>query len=149
MIIDNLKNAKLYYSLGERMEKAFKYLQENDFSKLEPGKYEIDGTDIFALVQHYESRLVEAVKWEAHRKYIDIQYLVDGIESMGYAYIEDMKVTQEYNEEKDCLFTNGKGSFLTLKSGMFAVFAPDDVHSPCIAVNEPQPIKKIVVKVLV
>lgn len=149
MIADNLKNAKLYYGLGERMEKAFKYLQENDFSKMEPGKYMIDGSNVFAMVQQYESKPVEAGKWEAHRKYTDIQYLVSGAEKMGYAYIEDMKLIENYNEVKDIVFTEGKGSFLTMKTGMFAVFAPDDVHMPGIAVEKPQPVKKVVVKVLV
>lgn len=149
MIIDNLKNAKLYYNLGERIEKALKYLQENDFSKLEPGKYMVDGNNVFALVLEYESNAMDTGKWESHRKYIDIQYLVDGIESIGYAFNEDMKVIQEYNEEKDFLFLEGNGSFFTLKSGMFAIFAPDDTHMGGIAIDKPQPIKKVVVKVLV
>lgn len=149
MIIDNLKNAKLYYNLGERIEKAFKYLQENDFSKLEPGNYMVDGNNVFALVLEYESNAMDTGKWESHRKYIDIQYLVEGIESIGYAFNEDMKVIQEYNEEKDFLFLEGKGSFFTLKSGMFAIFAPDDTHMGGIAIDKSQPIKKVVVKVLV
>ena len=149
MIADNLKNAKLYYGLGERMEKALRYLQENDFSELEPGKYVVDGIKVFAVVQKYESKPMEIGKWEAHRKYIDIQYMVNGSENMGYAYIEDMKDIENYNEEKDIAFTEGKGSFLAMKSGMFAVFAPDDIHMPGIAIDKPQSIKKVVVKVLV
>jgi len=149
MITDNLKNAKLYYGLGERMEKALKYLQENDFSKFEPGKYVVDGINVFALVQKYESKPMEIGKWEAHRKYIDIQYLVDGTERIGYAYIEDMKPIQNYNEGKDIAFTEGNGSFLEMKGGMFAIFAPDDIHMPGIEIDKPQAIRKVVVKVLV
>lgn len=149
MVVDHLKNSNLYYGLGKEMEKALKYLQQTDFSKLGPGKYEIDGKNVFALVQQYQSKPIEEGKWESHRKYIDIQFISEGIENIGYAFLDDMKVAQEYDEEKDFMLTEGKGSFLTLKSGAFAIFAPDDVHMPGIAVDKPQPIKKVVVKVLV
>ena len=100
MILDYLKNAKLYYGVSEGLEKGFKFLQENDFSKMEPGRYEIDGSNVYAMVQQYDTKLIENCRWEAHRKYIDIQYIVSGKEKMGYSNIKNMKEI-EYKEEKD------------------------------------------------
>lgn len=147
MIVDSLKNARLYYNLSDRLAKGLKYLQETDFSKMEPGRYEIDGANVYAMVQQYDSIPIENCRWEAHRRYIDIQYIVDGIEKMGYANIKNMKEV-EYQEAKDFVLMQGNGDFVTVEAGMFAVFMPEDVHAPCIAVDTPKPVKKVVVKVL-
>jgi len=149
MILDYLKNAKLYYGVSEGLEKGFKFLQENDFSKMEPGRYEIDGSNVYAMVQQYDTKLIENCRWEAHRKYIDIQYIVSGKEKMGYSNIKNMKEI-EYKEEKDFVHMDGNGDFVTVEAGEFAVFFPEDVHAPCVSINDdPKPVKKVVVKVRV
>ncbi len=148
MIIDTLKNASLYYPFAPRIAAGLKYLEKTDFSRLEPGKYEIDGTKLFALVQRYESKPRENGKWEAHRKYIDIQYIAQGIEGMGYANIDGLTVTQPYSDKDDCLLFEGKGDILTAAAGTFILFAPQDAHMPGLALTTPQPVTKVVVKVL-
>ncbi|HOJ79932.1 MAG TPA: YhcH/YjgK/YiaL family protein [Clostridiales bacterium] len=147
MIVDKLKNADLYYCLGEKMKKAFIYLQENDLSRLDEGRHSIDGEDLYILVMRYDSKPVDQGKWEAHRKYIDIQYIVDGKEKMGYANIEEMKIVQEYDESNDILFADGKGSFIDTDKGTFVVFTPNDAHMPGVMDNIPQKVSKVVVKV--
>lgn len=147
MVADNLKNAALYNGMGERIKKALNYLQGTDFSKMEPGRYEIDGSDIYALVQKYDTKPAAEGKWEAHRKYADIQYVVEGVEQMGYAFIESLEVSQEYDPEKDALLLRGSGSMVICNRGTFAIFGPEDAHMPCIAVDKPTPVKKVVVKV--
>lgn len=147
MILDNIKNASLYYNLSERIQLGLKYLQETDLSKLEPGKYEIDGTNVYAAVSSYESRTMDKLKWEAHKNYIDIQYIVDGSEKMGYSHISEMHSPTEYNETKDVLFYQGNGDFVTVRANNFAIFFPEDVHAPNMAVDTPSPVKKVVVKV--
>jgi len=149
MVIDSIRNAPLYYGLGDRIVSALKFLQESDFSAMEPGKYEIDGSNVYALVQKYESKPREAGKWEAHRKYIDVQYVSEGTEQMGYACIDAMKVTKEYDGEGDYLLLEGEGSMLVCRAGTFAIFSPEDAHMPGIALDKPQEIKKVVVKVRV
>ena len=148
MIIDSLSNAKQYYGISERVEKAFKYLQGEDLAKLEIGKYEIDGKNIFATVYEYKPKNIEQGKWEAHKKYLDIQFVICGKEKMGYASINEMKISSEYNEEKDILFLEGEGDYLSVNEGTFALFAPDDAHMPGIEAGKGQNVKKIVVKVL-
>ncbi|WP_405455139.1 YhcH/YjgK/YiaL family protein [Paenibacillus sp. HJGM_3] len=149
MVIDSLKHASQYYGLHPRLAVGLRFLQEQALNGLEPGKYEIEGSDIYYLVQHYESKPLEAGKWEAHRKYYDIQYVVEGTERFGYAPLDSVRVTKEYEEESDYALFEGEGSFCLLPAGSFAIVAPQDAHMPGIAVQEPAPVKKIVVKVLI
>ncbi|MDD5686755.1 MAG: YhcH/YjgK/YiaL family protein [Elusimicrobia bacterium] len=147
MIIDNIKNASLYYNLNARLKSAFSFLTRKDLSVMEPGKYEIEGTDIFAIVQSYQTKQKDKGFWESHRKYIDIQYMISGIESIGYADISCMKTLKEYSEKDDLLVLEGNGDFLTLNQDHFAILMPQDAHMPAIVHDTPQPVKKVVVKV--
>jgi YhcH/YjgK/YiaL family protein len=159
MIIDRLQNvlSGLYPTLfsaadksglAQRLASGFEYLQSTDLASLEPGRVEIDGDQVFALVQEYTSKPMEQGRWEAHRKFIDIQYIVSGEENIGYANVADLTLG-EYNEEKDRYIPQGEGSFVRLSAGMFGVYMPEDAHMPNMAVDQPQPVKKVVVKVAV
>lgn len=149
MIIDKLSNSNLYSGLGERINKAFTYLKETDFSKMELGKYEIEGDNIFALVNEYSTKDQSEGKLEAHKRYIDVQFVAKGSELMGYAPLENQKVIDEYIEQNDITFFSGDKSFMQVNEGMFAIFFPTDVHLPGIKVDEPAYVKKVVVKVKV
>jgi len=146
MIVDDLKNSSIYTKLHSKFSDAFDYLKENNFKKIEPGKYEIDGDNLYARVIDMKTKLKEEGSWESHKKYIDIHYLAEGIENFGYANIEQMNYC-EYIEEKDTVTLIGKGDFFVMKEGSFAICYPHDVHMPEIAVYEPMRIKKIVIKV--
>lgn len=149
MIIDKLSNSHLYSGLGERIDKVFAYLKETDFSIIELGKYEIDGENIFALVNEYNTKDETEGKLEAHKKYIDVQFVAKGSELMGYAPLEIQKVIDDYNEQNDITFFSGDKSFIQVDEGMFAIFFPTDVHLPGIKVNKKSYVKKIVIKVKV
>ena len=150
---DNIKNANLYYNISKNIEIGLKYLETTDFSDLESGKYEIKGNEIYALVQDYESKPIEEGKFEAHRKYTDIQYIVKGEEQMGVADLNDFNEATTYSEEKDIIFLSPKcdckSEFVRVKSGEFAIFEPQDAHMPSIAIYSPEYVKKVVVKVKV
>ena len=148
MIIDQLNNAAFYFGISERLETAFRFLEETDPSTLQPGRIEVQGNDVYAMVQHYESRPLEKGKWEAHQRYIDIQYLFEGVERMGYANIEQVTLG-DYDEVKDFQALQAQGEFFTVRPGMFVIFAPQDAHMPNIAAGEPRANKKIVMKVRV
>jgi YhcH/YjgK/YiaL family protein len=148
MIFDTINNKQQYAGLSPRMKAAFDYLATTDFSKVEAGRYEIDGTNLFALVQVYDSIAREQGKWECHRNYIDIQYIVEGVEQIGFQNIDVMKVSTEYNPEKDIAFLSGEGDFVTLAEGSYGVFFPQDAHMPKIARNNvPVLVKKVVIKI--
>jgi YhcH/YjgK/YiaL family protein len=149
MIIDKLSNSHLYSSLGEKINKALAYLKQTDFSNMELGKYEIDGDNIFALVNEYNTKDESEGKLEAHKKYIDVQFVVNGSELMGYATFQNQKVINEYNEQSDIIFFEGERSFIKVDEGMFAIFYPTDLHMPGIKVQKSEYVKKVVIKVKV
>ncbi len=148
MIIDQLANSSLYLGVHKRLAVAFDYLRKTDLAKVEPGTYEIDGRKIYAMVQQYETKIREKGRWEAHRKYIDVQYVHKGQERFGYATLQELKAGM-YEETKDFLPLEGggKGDFFVVREGTFVVLLPQDGHMPGIAVSTPQPVKKFVVKV--
>ncbi len=148
MIVDKLSNATLYQRLTPRISIALEYLQSTDFSKLEPGKYEVAGKEIYALVSAYNTKKLEDARWEAHRKYLDIQYVIEGAEQMGFTPIDNLKQVDEYSQEKDILFFTGSGDYVTIEAGMFAFFFPQDGHQPCVEIGESKLVKKVVIKVL-
>ena len=148
MILDQLENAAAYYALHPRLERGLRYLQTMDLEHLPPGRYDIAGDQVFALVQEYESKPKEEGFWEAHDKYIDIQYVVAGREHMGYAPTASLRET-ERDAAIDLVKLEGEGRFLELAEGSFVVMAPQDAHMPGMAVEGPQLVKKVVVKVLV
>ena len=146
MIIDTLDNGELYFGLGERLKEGLLYLKRTDFAQLEPGKHVIDSDRVFAMVQEYQSKPIDMGKWEAHRRYWDIQYVVSGIEQIHVANIGHLSAG-EYEAEKDFLPLEGSGDRITLREGMFAILSPQDAHMPGMALEKSLPVKKVVVKV--
>jgi YhcH/YjgK/YiaL family protein len=149
MILDRIENAPLYYALGSGIEAALKTLQQGDILQSETGRHELDGRELFAIVQEYQTRERNQGKWEAHRCYIDIQYIISGAEVIGHTLTDGLTVTEPYNSDQDIAFYSGEGSFLTLGAGMFGIFFPHDAHMPCLAPHVPGQVRKIVFKVRV
>jgi YhcH/YjgK/YiaL family protein len=148
MIIDQINNSHLYYGVHTRIKLAFDFLNRTDLSSLIAGKYEIDGDNVYAMVQLYNSKQIEQGFWEAHRRYMDLQMVIMGTEKIGYANINCL--TQGvFDADKDFLALFGKGDFLTLQSDNFILLLPQDAHMPGIAAQSPAPIKKIVIKISV
>ena len=147
MILDKLENASLYAPLGLRFAAAFEFLRREDLATLPAGRYEIQTSDVFALVQDNVTKL-GLTTYEAHRKYADIQYLVRGFERMGYANLEQLKVAKPYDENDDYLLAEGGGgTLLEMRAGLFAIFFPQDAHIPNMAAREPSQVRKVVIKV--
>jgi YhcH/YjgK/YiaL family protein len=148
MVIDKLANAEKYNGLGEGISKALSYLHSTDFSQLQPGKYEIDGDQIFAVISEYQTKNVRDEKLESHRKYIDIQYIVSGVELMGCTLLNNQHPSREYDESRDfMLYDDEPDYFIKVSAGMFTIFYPTDLHMPSIEVGEPAGIKKVVMKI--
>ncbi len=147
MIIDKIENSHLYRGIGKRIEKAFKYIHNTDLKNIQPGKYEIDGENIFALISEYKTKPESEGKLEAHRKYIDVQYVISGEELMGYSPLGNQQILEPYKEENDIVFFKGDKSFTKVSAGMFAIFFPEDVHMPGINTGKISDVKKLVIKV--
>lgn len=149
MIKDKLKNAKTYYNLSENLKKGFEWLQTSDLVAIEDGKYEIDGSSVYASVQTYETKL--DANYESHRKYIDIQYIISGSEKIGVTDLDNCTTCIEYDSERDLEFytIDCKDEHIELTEGQFAIFYPHDAHKPSIAIEKPSIVKKVVVKIAI
>ena len=149
MVYDSIKNCKTYYGMHKNFEKAFDFIKKAVDEDLAVGKYELDGKELFASVQEYDSKTDEQAKNEAHKNYIDIQYVVSGTEIIESVEIEKAAPNTEYNAEKDVMFYKKSEDAvkLTLTAGEYAILFPQDVHRPGLCVGAPAPVKKIVVKV--
>lgn len=152
MIKDNIKKAKEYYNLSERVELGLKFLQNENLSALDNGKYEILNNEVFVTIQDYMTKETP-VDFEAHKKYIDIQYMIEGEEKIGVEDIENFSPKTNYNEEKDIVFLKrnrtGMGDYVNLKQDEFVILMPSDAHQPSVACNSSSRVKKAVVKVQV
>lgn len=146
MIIDTLENAYRYIDLHKSFAKAFQFISHNASDKMEVGKYEIEGKEIFAAVSLKDGVSPEAAKYEAHNHYIDIQVCPGASETIGWKPRKKCKtIRTEYNAEKDVTFYDVEPDTLfQLQAGQFVIFFPEDVHGPMIGEG---PIRKIVVKV--
>ncbi len=151
MIFDNVKNCSLYYAVHKNFKKAFDFIIKAVKENLPVGKYEIDGTDLYASVQEYLSKDEQAAKNEGHRNYIDIQFVIKGTEKILVEDINFSKIKTEYNEVKDVefYFDAEDANALILNEGDFAVLFPHDIHKPCLTYKTQENVKKIVVKVKV
>lgn len=150
MICDNLKNCETYFGVNSRFPQAFAFIKTAVAENYPAGRYEIDGDDLYAMVQEYNTNLVANSKFEGHKRYIDIQYIVSDEELMKVTDISKVAANTEYNEVKDCTFFGNTedASVLLVQQGEYAIFFPDDIHMPGVARNEtPAPARKIVVKV--
>lgn len=149
MIKNSLKYTKNYYNLSEKIKLGLEFLETHDLKAMENGKYEILGEDVFINIQEYTSKSETDGKWEAHRKYIDIQVLIKGTEKIGVGEIQDFTTTEAYDEEKDVEFltTNSSQQFITMRENDYIILYPYDVHMPQISIDKPTAVKKAVVKV--
>ena len=146
MVLDSLQNSAKYESLHPAFKEAFDFIKKTDFSKLEPGKIELRGKDLFVNFAEVTGKDADTAKMETHREYIDIQVAVQQDEQMGYIPTVDLKQPREdYNPVKDVQFFYDKAQvLLPVKVGQFAIFFPEDGHQPGIGEGT---WRKVIVKV--
>lgn len=148
MIYDKIDNIEYYKGLSPNIALALDFLKQ-----MKPdtavGIYQINPR-VKAIVSEYETKVKNEACFEAHRKNIDIQYLLKGEERISSMPIERLTLTQPYSEANDAAFYSSEGvraQEITIGDGYFAVFFPQDGHMPQLSVGEPMKVKKIVVKV--
>lgn len=148
MIHGSLKHLARYEGLSPALKQGLRFLAETDLSAAAPGRIDIDGDRVFALIQEYETR-AENNTPEAHRAYADIQYLLHGEEFIGVAPLEAMTEEVEARPENDIWFYRGETDRVRIGGDVFAIFFPEDAHAPCIAAGACANVRKCVVKVRV
>jgi len=149
--IDRKKFAVSYFKHKERWDKAFKFLKENDLTKMEVKRHDIDGNELYAPVSEYMTKNEEDARYEGHLKYIDIQYVASGKELIGIAPASMQKeILDPYDATKDIMFmtVNQITNFKATPENFF-IFFPEDLHRPGLKDGENTKVKKVIVKVLV
>lgn len=149
MVYDKIDNIETYKGLSEDIYEGLKFLK-NASTDLACGEHEINPR-VWAIVSDYKTKPENENGYEAHRKFIDIQYLLKGTEKNCCLPIDKLKETKPYNEEIDAAFytTDTPAQELTLGNGFFAIYYPQDGHMPCLAHGRTLMVKKIVVKVCI
>ena len=147
MILDSLKNKAQYAALHPRFQAVFDFIDNNDVASLPCGRHDIDGDNIFVMVQELDLREVSAARLELHRKYIDIQLLLSGPnEIFGWSEKKDCLTAEtEFDEQKDIqLFTDIPQCFYSVGEGQFSILFPEDGPAPMLGEGH---VKKCIFKV--
>ncbi len=151
MIASNLASAQRYESVHPMFAQAFDFLRTQDVATLEPGRIDIAGDDLYALIQRYETVPAAQKRWEAHERYIDIQYVARGHEVCGWAPAGLLSPACAYDAAKDIRFyaDDVTATSVRLAAGDFVVLMPEDLHRPGCMADAPEPVIKVVLKVRV
>ena len=148
MIKDKLDNLHIYENTHPLFKEAFKWLKENATPDIADGRIEVKGDKIIALPQHYNTHPFESAKFETHKKYIDIQYVVSGVEDVYLGNPELMTSAIPFNPEKDIAFFDGSGEAIRLHPREFLIIWPHEAHEPCVTAGEKSAyVHKIIMKI--
>lgn len=140
-----------YHKHTDWWDKAFAFMNRKDLDTLAEGKYPIVGDTVFATVSDYVPKDTSEVKWEAHRNYADIQFLVKGEEKIGMAPADSLEEIVPYNAANDAANYSGPGKYHVAKPGTFFIFFPGQAHRPNLKTDaaDTAMVRKIVIKMSV
>jgi|APLak6261703504_1056268.scaffolds.fasta_scaffold00213_18 biofilm protein TabA len=146
MIFDVLANADRYEAMHPLFPRAFAFLRETDLMALAPGRYPIEGEALFAIIEEADGRVRADARLECHRKYIDIQLVLQGTDEMGWKPLCDCREpVAEYSDKRDIrFFFDAPASWVTVPAGGYCVFFPEDAHAPLVSAGS---IRKVVLKI--
>lgn len=148
MIIDQIAHSSRYAGLHAGFAAAFDFLRSQDLAALPLGRIDLQGDALFALVQEYQSKPASEGFWEAHRRYIDLQYIVSGCERIGWAPLSRME-SMSHDAARDLSLLKGDGESMSLQAGDFMLLWPEDAHMPGLQVDGAAPVRKVVFKIAV
>jgi len=148
MIFSTIANADRYAALHPLFPRAFEYIRNTDLISLAPGCYPVIGDNLLAIVEHMPGRTRKEALLECHRKYIDIQLVLDGMDEMGWKPLIDChKPVGDYSIEKDIRFyLDDAATWIATPSGSFCIFFPEDAHAPLVSEGF---IRKVIFKIAV
>lgn len=149
MIVDKIENLKLYIPYNQKLTAVCDFLEKTDVSTLADGDKIQLGDGVHVMVKAFTPKAPADARWEIHKKYIDIQYIIEGDEAMGWLPLEEVEGT-DYNAEKDISHPNAlpdaQPGVVALVCGSFAYLEPRDAHRPG-AKLESATAKKLIFKV--
>lgn len=148
MIFSTLSQSSRYAALHPLFPRAFEYIRNTDLHALAPGHYPIAGDDLFAIVEHVPGRARAEAQLECHRRYIDIQLVLEGVDEMGWKPLADCREpVSDHSAEKDIrFFRDAPATWITTPPDHFCIFFPEDTHAPLVGSGH---IRKVIFKIAV
>lgn len=148
MILSTLSQSDRYAGLHPLFPRAFEYIRNTDLTALAPGRYPLMSDDLFAIVEQVPGRTRATAKLEAHRRYIDIQLVLEGTDEMGWRALADCtQPVGDYSTVRDIRFFNdAPASWISTPPGTFCIFFPEDAHAPLVSEGI---IRKVIFKIAV
>lgn len=148
MIVDHISNREKYGFLGADFAAALDYFAKVNTTDLKKEDVLLENADVLVKHRPMLTKPISQCTFEAHRQYADIHFLAYGEEKIGYAPVERLRELS-YDAQKDALALEGSPDTITLRPGYFMITLPQDAHMPCIAVDEPKAIGKMIAKIKV
>lgn len=138
MIVNFLHKSEKYHHLHPAFPAAFEYFRSIDPGTLSPGRHVIDGESLYILIERTQGKGISKARLEAHRKYIDIQYIVEGGDTIGILPLSLCSLVEApYDENRDIeYFADQPVEWVSLPAGSFIIFYPDDAHAPLAGQGE-------------
>ena len=146
MIFSSLSQSSRYTALHPLFQRAFDTIRDTDFFNMAPGRYNIIGDDLIAIVEQVPGRTRELARLECHRRYIDIQFVLDGVDEMGWKPLSDcFNPVSEFSTEKDIQFFNdAPAAWIATPPDHFCIFFHEDAHAPLVSAGN---IRKVIFKI--
>ncbi len=146
MILDTLANIDRYAALDSLFPCAFDFIRKTDLRLLAPGRYPIAGEQLFAIVESVAGRSRGDAKLECHRRYTDIQFVLEGTDEMGWKPVRACRQpVADYSAEKDIqFFHDDPESWVATPPDAFCIFFPEDAHAPLVSTGH---IRKVIIKI--
>ena len=145
--VNSVEFERQYEANPALWDKVFKFLGDSKLATLAPGKYPIEGTDAYAMIAAGPPKNIDDVKWESHRKFIDLQYVIEGKVKLGVSPISEATITVPYDESRDAANYTAEGKYYVATPDEFFLFFPQNVHRPDIKIDGYDTLKKLVIKV--
>ena len=148
MLSCNINLAGTYGTLAPQFTAGLEWLSQTDISSLTDGKHEIPGTNLVADIQTYTTKPAEECRLESHREHFDIQYIAEGREFFAVCPSEGLPLI-EAHPERDTFFHAKPETYgcVLLNTDDFIIVAPGEAHMAKCAVNGPEKVRKVVIKV--
>ena len=138
-----------YLSSEKDWQVAYQFLQRTDLGDIKEGKYDLNNNGTYATITDYQTKHWDSARYEAHRKYIDIQFVVSGDEYIELIPLKKLEEQPDYDSIADIMFFELKkeGEMLYADPTRFFIFFPEDAHKPCLQTDSVKTVRKLVVKV--
>jgi len=145
--VNKVEFARQYHANPSRWDKAFAYLKNTDLQALPPGRYPIDGNDVYATITLGPPRKIDSTLWESHRNFEDIHYVISGKEQIGIVPLAKTRVVKKYDSALDLAEYSAEGSYYVAKPGLFFIITTEEAHRPGLRAEGYDRVKKLVIKV--